>query len=104
MTDPNRTVYTELITEARDALGRRNNGGELPAEIIALAQVSATLAVAEQARISNLIAYASHRLDHQDATGVGRGFTGHLTTALAYVDGDIRRALGIETPGTEKTE
>ncbi|MBF4578940.1 hypothetical protein [Frigoribacterium sp. VKM Ac-2530] len=56
MTDATPTVYDNHVTEARAAIGRRNNGGEVPAEIIAVAQVRATLAVAEQARIANLLA------------------------------------------------
>jgi hypothetical protein len=104
VTDPNPTTYSELVTEAHDALGRRNNGGELPADIIALAQVRATLAAAEQARISNLIAIARYNTDEMN---LGRKYgltpTVDQMTRLHDLQGAIRDALGLPAPEAEQS-
>lgn len=93
MTDQTPTAYDEHIAEARAALGRRNNGGELPADIIAMAQVRATLALAEQARLSNLLAAQANN------RAVLAGFphmlhAPHMSERAGYISQQIREALG----------
>jgi hypothetical protein len=59
------------------------------------AQVRATLELAKQQRIANLIAYASHRLDHTDATGMTTGLPPNLLRMFSKVDSTIREWLGV---------
>jgi len=103
MTDPNPTVYAELVTEARDALGRRNNGGELPADIIALAQVRATLALAEQARIANLIAAATFNNNERIRLGrEGSTYPSSQMQTLNQILVDITRSLNFSEGGESR--
>ena len=60
--------------------------------MIALAQVHATLAVADQQRTANLIAYAAHRLEHRNAVGDGH-YPAALATLLGRLDFEIRERL-----------
>lgn len=62
-------------------------------DMITSAQVHATLALVEQQRIANLIAYASHRLEHKSA--VGQGYGTALSALLAGADIAIREGLGL---------
>lgn len=57
------------------------------------AQVHATLALVEQQRIANLIAYATHRNDHQIA--IGNHYPDALRELLSDVDFGIREGLGL---------
>lgn len=62
---------------------------------LTMAQVAvaeATLALAEQQRIANLIAYASHRIDHPNAV---EARVEPLRALLGWTDFEIRESLGM---------
>ncbi len=82
--------------EARASLDFMFMGGATSGERavqVAKAQVHATLALMEQQRIANLIAYASHRLDHRSA--IGDDLPSALIHLLASADFQAREGLGL---------
>jgi hypothetical protein len=66
-------------------------------DMILSAQVHATLALVEQQRIANLIAYASHRLEHRSALGPAGedAYPETMMRMLGRADQEIRWELGL---------
>ena len=90
-----RVDHAELANEAISIEGMRAafDAGESLAEIAAVAQVHATLALAEQQRIANLIALTVST----DAGSLARQTSdelGHEVTGL-LADDSVRAALGL---------
>lgn len=93
MTSPAPTLYDSCVSDARKLLAERDTYSDPPSDRIAMAQVMATLAVAEQARTANLIAAQAHNRNvvalHPEIEDSPRTFA-----RSAYLAAEIRAALG----------
>ena len=67
---------------------------EVQAQTVALiAQAEATLALVEEQRIANLIAYAAHRSEHLSA--IPKNASGKFGEYMSLLDAEIREGLGL---------
>ena len=81
-------------------IGALSSIESIPERRVAVAQVHATLALVEQQRIANLIAYASHRNEHKSSIG-GYDYPPALMHVLADIDFQIRESLNVEHTGAQ---